>query len=317
MVVCKPYTASAKGSWDHFVDSCKTPLFFFKRDYLEYHSDRFTDASLMFFLDETLVAIFPASSHDDTLNSHGGLTYGGLLLSDKIRAEIVQKIVLCLGEQASGAGFRKIIYKAIPYLFYTHGAQEDLYSIANILDARIFRRDLSSVIYLDNRIKLSKGRKWLIARAKKLGLAVSHSTAWANFHGLLSEVLKHHGASPVHSIVELEHLSSLFPKNMHLKVIEKDNILLAAALLFKFQTTVHTQYLATNEEGKAFGALDFLIETCIEESKNEGYKYFSFGISTEQQGKILNTGLIAQKENFGARGVALDFYEIELNGKFS
>lgn len=30
-------------------------------------------------------------------------------------------------------------------------------------------------------------------------------------------------------------------------------------------------------------------------------KYFDFGISTEQNGKYLNEGLIAQKEGFGGR----------------
>lgn len=313
MVICQSYTTEVKDKWDHFVDSCKTPLFFFKRNYLEYHADRFTDASLMFYQDEQLIAIFPASSQHNILSSHGGLTYGGLLLSEKIRAEHVLEVVSCLMTQARELGFAKIVYKAIPYLFYVRGAQEDLYFLINTCKAKIVRRDLSSVIYLDNRAKLSKGRKWLIARAKKIGLEVKNSVAWESFHNLLTVVLGRHGASPVHSIAELKYLSSMFPNNIHLKTIESEGVLLAAALLFKFQTTVHTQYLATSEEGKASGALDFLIETCIEESKNEQFKYFSFGISTEQQGTILNSGLIAQKENFGARGIVLDFYEIELS----
>jgi len=317
MVICKQYQNTCKDEWDSFINNCKTPLFFFKRDFIEYHADRFADASLMFYVEDVLVAVFPASSHEGVLSSHGGLTYGGLLLLEKVRAELVLTIFQCLGEQAAKAGFRKIIYKAIPYVFYNQGAQEDLYALTTILDARLNRRDLSSVIYLDNRMKLSKGRKWLIARAKKLGLVVTESTDWINFYQLLSSVLQRHGATPVHSIAELEYLHRLFPNNINLKIIEKDGVLLAAALLFKFNSTVHTQYLATNEEGKEAGALDFLIEHCIEESKNADYKYFSFGISTEQQGKVLNTGLMAQKENFGARGIVLDFYEIELNGKFS
>jgi len=312
MVTCEIYSVDKKEAWDQFVESSKSPLFFFKRNYVEYHADRFVDSSLMFYKDDALIAIFPASKHDEVLSSHGGLTYGGLLLSDKIRSEDVLAIVTSLAETSRVLGFKKIIYKAIPYVFYTHGAQEDLYSIVNLLNANIYRRDLSSVVYLNNRIKLSKGKRWLIARAKKLGLVVSGSTDWSSYHHLLSEVLKRHGASPVHSVAELEYLSKLFPENMQLKIIEKDGVLLAGAVLFKFKTTIHTQYLATSEEGKEAGALDYLIETCMEESKNEGYQYFSFGISTEDQGKSLNPGLIAQKENFGARGLVLDFYHIDL-----
>ncbi|STX27709.1 Uncharacterized protein involved in methicillin resistance [Legionella beliardensis] len=317
MVVCQSYNPSNKNEWDRFIDTCKTPLFFFKRDFLEYHADRFTDASFMFYIDDVLMAVLPATCKDKVLNSHGGLTFGGLLLSSKIRAEAVLAIVMSLAQKASELGFEKIIYKAIPYFLYTQAAQEDIYAITNNLGATLFRRDLSSIIYLDERMPLSKGRKWLIARAKKSGLTVTESTSWAEFHQLLSSVLARHHASPVHSIAELELLFSLFPNNIQLKVIEKENAILAAALLFKFKTTVHTQYMATNDEGKELGALDFLIETCITESKTEGFKYFSFGISTEEQGKILNFGLLSQKENFGARGVVLDFYEINLNGKFS
>ena len=51
---------------------------------------------------------------------------------------------------------------------------------------------------------------------------------------------------------------------------------------------------------------------CIKESEARGEKFFSFGISTENAGKTLNSGLINQKENFGARGLVLDFYEINI-----
>lgn len=312
MVICQQYQADFKKSWDEFVGSCKTPLFFFRRDFVEYHADRFTDASLMFYEDEQLVALLPASRHGDTLTSHGGLTYGGLLLSAKARSETVSEVFSAFLENARGQGFAKIVYKAVPYIFHKQGAQDELYFIFNMLDGKIFRRDLSSVIYLKDRIKLSKGRKWLIARAKKLGLVVSESSAWESFHELLSSVLEKHGAAPVHSANELERLSALFPENIKLKVVESEGGLLAAALLFKFDGVVHTQYMATSEQGKESGALDYVLETCIQESLSDGYTYFSFGISTEEQGKILNPGLAAQKESFGGRGLVLDFYEINL-----
>lgn len=312
MVVCRRYEQVLKMPWDRFVDASKTPLFFFKRDYLEYHSDRFLDCSLLFYQDEQLLAIFPACQQGAVLNSHGGLTYGGLLLSNKTRADQTLTIVNCLLEYAKQAGFEKILYKAIPYFLSTQVAQEDLYALIKVADARLYRRDLSSIIALDKRIKISKGKSWLIARAKKLGLAMTSSNDWVSFHQLLSSVLLRHRAKPVHSVAELEKLALLFPHNIQLKCVELDGVLLAVALLFKFNNTVHTQYLATNEAGKELGALDYLIEQCIHESKEAGFEYFSFGISTEEQGSVLNTGLIAQKENFGARGATVDFYEISL-----
>ena len=41
-------------------------------------------------------------------------------------------------------------------------------------------------------------------------------------------------------------------------------------------------------------------------------KYYDFGISTENFGQILNSGLISRKEDFGASSVMYDFYQINL-----
>ena len=49
--------------------------------------------------------------------------------------------------------------------------------------------------------------------------------------------------------------------------------------------------------------------------RQEDYKdipYFDFGTSNEQQGRVLNTSLIYQKEGFGGRGVCYDCYEWEV-----
>lgn len=313
MLTCRVYQEDQRATWDNFIDTCRTPLFFFKRNYLDYHADRFVDSSFIFSKNHSILAILPACKEGETLNSHGGLTYGGLLLSDKARSSDVLQIVHLLVEQARQLGFKNIIYKAIPYLFYTQGTQEDLYAIFNLLNATLFRRDLSSIIHLENKINLSRGRKGKIARANKKGLRAIFSDEWAAFHALLTTVLQRHGASPVHSVRELTYLCAQFPEQIQLKVIKKDHQLLAGTVLFKFHNTVHTQYLAVSEEGKLTGALDVLIHSCIEESKQLGYQYFSLGTSTEEQGKKLNEGLIAQKETFGARGLALDFYRIELD----
>jgi hypothetical protein len=312
MVVCEFYSAAKKAEWDNFVSDSKTPLFIFQRNFMEYHADRFIDASLLIYEDEVLVAVFPASRNEESLISHGGLTYGGLILSQKVKAETVLESVEALMLFAKSNGFNRVLYKAIPHIFSIHGAQEDLYSLFRV-GADIVRRDLSSIIYLDRRLKLSKGRKWLIARAKKNNLVVTDSQDWSEFISLLSEVLDKHGAVPVHTPEELASLSSLFPENISLRVVKSEGKMLAATLLFKFGEVVHTQYLATSAEGKDVGALDYLIETCIQESAGGGAKYFSFGVSTEDGGKYINSGLLAQKESFGARAMTIDFYEIKLN----
>ena len=38
--------------------------------------------------------------------------------------------------------------------------------------------------------------------------------------------------------------------------------------------------------------------------------YFDFGISTEDEGRTLNEGLIANKESYGARAIVYERYEL-------
>jgi uncharacterized protein YqgC (DUF456 family) len=87
--------------------------------------------------------------------------------------------------------------------------------------------------------------------------------------------------------------------------------LLAGTLLYDFGRVVHTQYLACSEQGRRVDALSLLLAELIEDRYAQR-AYFSLGISTEQQGQVLNDGLVTQKERFGARGVVHDFYAWDL-----
>jgi len=47
------YSSDKKQIWNDFNRSAKNPLFMFDRDYMDYHSDRFKDHSLMFYKENT------------------------------------------------------------------------------------------------------------------------------------------------------------------------------------------------------------------------------------------------------------------------
>lgn len=83
MIEVRPYEKKFLEQWNVFVRESKTPMFLFDRGFMEYHSDRFKDGSLMFFRNGVLVGIMPASIHGTQLRSHGGLTYGGVLSNDE------------------------------------------------------------------------------------------------------------------------------------------------------------------------------------------------------------------------------------------
>ena len=45
--------------------------------------------------------------------------------------------------------------------------------------------------------------------------------------------------------------------------------------------------------------MEFMDTNMIKVAKDSGFEYFSFGISTEDHGKVLNEGLALFKEGFG------------------
>lgn len=312
MVICELYQQDAESQWNEFVRTSKTPLFIFERLFMDYHADRFNDFSLLFKEEDKLLAVLPANIVDNVVYSHGGLTFGGLILSYKVKAEKVIEILQTLKIFLKEKTVSRLEYKSIPYIFTTNPAQEDLYALS-IAGATLFRRDISSVIDMEREPKFSKGRKWLIARAKKNGLCVEESTNWSAYHALLSSVLSKHSATPTHSIDEMVLLHERFPENIRLRVVLKDGELICGVLLFAYEQVLHTQYIAANEVGRESGALDLTLASCIDEAKRLDKAYFSFGISTERGGLYLNTGLIAQKESFSARAIVHDFYRLELN----
>ncbi|MEM2995168.1 MAG: GNAT family N-acetyltransferase, partial [Candidatus Bathyarchaeia archaeon] len=79
------YNEKHRMAWDDFIKNSKNGVFLFYRDYMEYHADRFTDFSLMFFDNNRLIAVMPANVKDDILFSHGGLTFGGIVTDRKMK----------------------------------------------------------------------------------------------------------------------------------------------------------------------------------------------------------------------------------------
>src|ERR1700722_15329079 len=79
MIKITKYAQEHKNAWDEFIKNSKNGTFILQRDYMDYHKDRFKDFSLLFFENNELAAVMPASLHGKEVRSHGGLTYGGII----------------------------------------------------------------------------------------------------------------------------------------------------------------------------------------------------------------------------------------------
>jgi hypothetical protein len=276
---------------------------------MEYHADRFEDASLMFQAGHRMLAVLPASRHGEDLISHGGLTYGGLICGQALTAQAALECFDLLTRHLRDHGFKRLLYKRVPAIYHTYPADEDLYALFRH-QAVLVRRDLSTAIDLRWPSAFSKGRRCNLKKAHNEGLSVRESTDFERYFDLVSQVLAdRHQARPTHSAAEMTLLADRHPENIRLFAAYAGDTLLAGALVYETPQVAHTQYLANSPAGGQVGALDLVLDYLIRDRYRHKL-YFDFGISTEDQGRRLNEGLAQQKQEFGGRAVAHDFYEL-------
>ena len=305
------YTPDKEAEWDSFVDNSRNGTFLHKRGYMEYHAHRFADHSLMFYCGEELVAIIPAHIKDNLFCSHNGLTYGGILLPcSTTTADVLKLFGAMKSYLLENTIATSIIYKPTPHIYHSYPCEEDLYALFRS-GAALTERKVSSAIPLKNPLPIS-GRRKLTASVKN-SLRIVEDGDLAEFWNILSERLhEKYDTAPVHSIEEIGLLKERFPENIKLySVTDNDGITLGGVVLFITGNVVHMQYSATTAEGRRLSALDYLYEELIN-NRFTGKEYFDFGISVEDGGRYLNSGLIAYKERLGGRAVVYDTYIIDL-----
>ena len=87
----RPYTAADRPAWNDFIRRSRNGVFLFQREYMDYHADRFEDASVIVESAQgtpRIVAVLPANRRHtpdgDHCVTHGGLTFGGLVMDEKL-----------------------------------------------------------------------------------------------------------------------------------------------------------------------------------------------------------------------------------------
>lgn len=314
MTEIRRYTDADRQIWDTFNQMAKNHLFMFDRNYMDYHRDRFHDHSLLFYVEEEPMALFPACERDGALLSHGGLTYGGFLTGNGMKQHTMINCMNALKEYATNHGFQQIVYKTIPYIYYKQPAEEDRYALF-AAGARIITVDASTYLNLKNPLKMPKGRKAQISRARREGVTIEVLTGLKDYEifiDLENAVLEsRHDTHSVHTAAELKKLHDYFPENIHLFAALKDGKMIAGTVIFEYENVIHTQYMAANEEARRIGALDLAVATVMEQYR-ETKQWLDFGISTEHNRVYLNEGLIAQKEGFGGRTGVYEIWEITI-----
>lgn len=308
------YDDTHRDEWDKFVSASRNGTFLHLRNYMDYHKERFADYSLMFYVAGCLTAVLPAHIKDDAICSHRGLTYGGFLLAESATATNVLAIFDSLKEYViQNIGVTKLLYAPVPHIYHKYPCEEDLYALFRN-KATLVERKISSTIRLSAPIT-PRGRRKLTSACKNRMTIVEDNDFVAFWEILDSRLLQKYNTSPVHAIGEIELLHRRFPQNIRLiRVTDSNGETLCGVVMYITDNVAHVQYTATSEEGRRIGAADYLYQYTINSCVGQ-CEYFDFGISVENGGEYLNSGLISHKERLGGRATMYDTYCIELTAE--
>jgi hypothetical protein len=315
--VVRSYQPAHAEAWEELVARSCNGTFLHTRRFLSYHGDRFVDHSMV--LQDRqgrVIGAFPAAvspACPDTIVSHPGLTYGGLVHDGSVRGA---SMIAALGEIADHyrqLGYSRLRYKAVPAIYHLEPADDDLYALFR-LGGRRYRSDLSAAIDLSRRGWVTQRRIRSRRTAEAAGASIDES--WDEigsfWETLQANLARRHDTVPVHSLGEIQLLHDLFPDEIILIVASITGVVVGGAVLFAAGPVLHMQYTATTEQGRTACVTDLVMERAIELARCRGHRFFDFGVSTPHEGWCLDEGLYEFKVSFGAGGVVHDHYELDL-----
>lgn len=307
------YQQGHYGLWNDFVSRSKNGTFLFQRGFMEYHSDRFKDFSLLIFEGNIIKGLFPANIDKDAVYSHQGLTYGGLVLDSHSSLEDINDIFEVLIAFLKEHGVSRLFIKYIPYIYNKRASHEFEYLLFN-KQAQLYRKDLNLAIDYSKPARISKSKLKHFRRISGLGLEIRQDTDFRMFWDdvLIPRLKEKHNVSPVHSKEEIQLLHDRFPENILQYNAYYENEIVAGITLFNCGNVVKSQYGATTDRGEKVRALDFIFITLIEEYRDKSC-FFDMGTVTEAGEKGYNPGLLKQKQELGCNIYTQDFYLLQLD----
>jgi hypothetical protein len=309
----KKYDQNDYKIWNDFIAQAKNATFLFHRDFMEYHKDRFEDFSLLVYQDEKLISILPANKVGNSLYSHQGLTYGGLVSNTKVKGEKVEAVLDAILYFLKENSFETFYYKPIPNFYFPEGNNEIdffLFKRGAVLD----RKEMNLAVNLELPLQISKSKLKHFRRIEDLDLDIMEEEDFNSFWEKILEprLLEKFNVKPVHTKEEILLLKQNFPENIRQYSVYQNDEIIAGITIFETENVVKSQYGATSKKGKEVRALDFLFINLIEKYKRNGKRFFDMGIVNEENESGYHSGLLKQKEELGCTVYNQDFYKIEI-----
>jgi hypothetical protein len=249
------YEPSLKDAWDRLVREARLGHFQFLRDYMDYHADRFRDASYLARAKGRWVAAVPGHLvGEDGWASHKGLSYGGLILSPELQSPQVIECFRALNRALSARGIQRATWRPVPWIYHREPSEELPYLLFR-QGAALKSRNLSTVVDVQAPREYQRLRRRKVASAEAAGFVCRETSDLDSFWPLVEGRLgAKYGLRPVHTLQEVNLLRQRLPEHIRLFGVFGEDRIVAGCLAYLGQPVFHLQYLHSSDEGRNLGA---------------------------------------------------------------
>lgn len=309
----KRYQSTDNKEWDTFVRKNIHVSFLFRRDFMEYHKDRFVDFSLMVYNAHELVGICPFHIINEEVFSHQGLTYGGLLFDVNFSVLKIKNAIASIFTFLKKFNIEYLNIKNLPS-FYGNPHSDKLVEVFRNSEAQVYKSLRVLAIDYSEPFNIHKTKLKNFRKNTAKGFIIEETSDFSIFWNkvLIPRLYQKHNVKPVHTLDEIKLLNSKFPEQIKQFNIALDDEILAGITIFDKGNVVRSQYGATSKRGEKERALEYLFLHLIYKYKEEGKQFFSMGTVTDNNELGYNPGLLKQKEELGCSTYLQDFYRLKL-----
>lgn len=311
-ITIEQFSTDLEKEWDRFVLKESTNgTFLQSRNFLNYHPEgRFKDASLVVKKGNAIVAVIPANREGQSIISHRGSTFGGVVLEKHaLKVSVLENIFKALNDYCVENSINEIVLKQtgnifckedtslLDYFLFLNG-YEVSYELGYWIDYTDYPEDIISAFSSSRR----RDYRYSLKSDFRFGELTSDQDI-SEFYDILCDNYTKFGKNPVHTLAELiEFKKSRLKDIVRFFGVFEENQMIAGGMTFSFDhRVIHTQYLAVRQDKTNFFANEFLYTNLIKTGKEDGFEKFSFGTSTLESGKVLNKPLAQFKEGFGTQ----------------
>lgn len=301
--------------WEEFVQNANNGTIFHTLKFLSYHpAKRFKNAHLIIKEKGNIISVFPAVEVEKTIISHGGASYGGFVLKNRLGIHKTYLIIEHTVAYLKAHGYKKIVLTQPPLIYCRDPNQYIDFALMKI-GFSYQKREITAVIPLDRAEPLSTfhaDARRSTKKALREGVRVKISEDFKTFYDILKHNLgMRHNVSPTHTLSELLKLKTLFPDKIILFGAYRKEKLLGGMIIFVTNLKVILAfYISHDNSFQSYRPVNLLFYEVIKWGRNRGFKFLDLGTFTLNMEP--NWGLGRFKENFNARGFLRDTYQTEL-----